>query len=140
MKAALSKIKQEEKKKAKKAVTDLTQRRKKDDDMEGSDEDVKEIVSGTGRPRSLSDPNLTIGLDEHGLMHVDGPPDWVGAYSPESRKIRIDRFLAKRNHRVWVKKVKYDVRKNFADSRLRVKGRFVKKEDELLVRDLMSLT
>ncbi len=107
---------------------------------DGDNDEPKVIVSGTGRPRSLSDPNLSIGLDENGLMQIDHPPDWVGAYSPESRKIRIERFLAKRNHRVWVKKVKYDVRKNFADSRLRVKGRFVKKEDELLMRDLMSLT
>lgn len=108
---------------------------------EGSEDDEPMIIiSGTGRPRSLSDPNLTIGLDENGLMHLEGPPDWVGAYSPESRKIRIERFLAKRHHRVWVKKVKYDVRKNFADSRLRVKGRFVKKADEMLMRDLMSLT
>eukprot|EP01083_Nonionella_stella_P153491 493218_1 len=108
---------------------------------EGSDDDEPMIViSGTGRPRSLSDPNLTISLDENGLMNLEGPPDWVGAYSPESRKIRIERFLAKRHHRVWVKKVKYDVRKNFADSRLRVKGRFVKKADEMLMRDLMSLT
>lgn len=40
------------------------------------------------------------------------------------------KFFSKRNKRVWTKKVKYDVRKNFADSRVRVKGRFVKKEDE----------
>ena len=113
--------------------------KKKNEDL-NSDDEPKIIVSGTGRPRSLSDPNLSIGLDANGLMHIENPPDWVGAYSPESRKIRIERFLAKRNHRVWVKKVKYDVRKNFADSRLRVKGRFVKKEDELLMRDLMSLT
>mmetsp|Transcript_20143 Transcript_20143/g.26080 ORF Transcript_20143/g.26080 Transcript_20143/m.26080 type:complete len:176 (+) Transcript_20143:172-699(+) len=65
---------------------------------------------------------------------------WVGAYSPESRKLRIERFLRSRQKRVWTKKVKYDVRKNFADSRLRVKGRFVKKEDEMLMRDLMSIT
>jgi CCT motif len=55
---------------------------------------------------------------------------YVGVYSPEARKERIARFLAKRDKRVWTKKVKYDVRKNFADSRVRVKGRFVKKEDE----------
>ena len=131
--------KQDEKRKGKKGDT-TPKRKNANADIEDSDEERKEVVSGTGRPRSLSDPNLSIGLDANGLMHVDGPPDWVGAYSPESRKIRIERFLAKRNHRVWVKKVKYDVRKNFADSRLRVKGRFVKKEDELLMRDLMSLT
>ena len=107
---------------------------------EEEEEEPKETPSGLGLPRSMSDPNLTTTIDDNGLLSVERPDGWVGAYSPESRKIRIERFMAKRNHRVWTKKVKYDVRKNFADSRLRVKGRFVKKEDELLMRDLMSLT
>ena len=46
---------------------------------------------------------------------------FIGAYSPEARRERIERFVEKRKKRVWTKKVKYDVRKNFADSRLRVK-------------------
>mmetsp|Transcript_30906 Transcript_30906/g.90344 ORF Transcript_30906/g.90344 Transcript_30906/m.90344 type:complete len:408 (-) Transcript_30906:149-1372(-) len=107
---------------------------------EDNEETKEPTPSGLGLPRSMSDPNLRVGLDKDGLLCVAAPEGWVGAYSPDSRKIRIDRFLAKRQHRVWTKKVKYDVRKNFADSRLRVKGRFVKKEDELLMRDLMSLT
>jgi len=110
----------------------------KSKDSQGSE--PRPIVHGLGRPRSMSDPNLVTSTDADGLLHVDRPEGWVGAYSPESRKMRIDRFMKKRNHRVWTKKVKYDVRKNFADSRLRVKGRFVKKEDELLMRDLLSLT
>lgn len=112
-----------------------------DDELE--DENVEQeyvVVSGSGRPRSLSDPNIQITFDTNGLMNLISPPDWVGAYSPRSRKLRVQRFVEKRDRRVWVKKVKYDVRKNFADSRLRVKGRFVKKEDESLMRDLMSLT
>ena len=64
---------------------------------------------------------------------------WVGAYSPEARKRRIARFHAKRKRRVWKKSVQYDVRKNFADTRLRVKGRFVKKEDEVLLKELVGL-
>ena len=104
------------------------------------DEEDKEVVSGLGRPRSMSDPNLSVRLDNLGLLHVEGPKGWVGAYSPDSRQMRVNRFLEKRQRRVWTKKVKYDVRKNFADSRLRVKGRFVKKEDEMLMRELMSLT
>jgi len=134
MKAAQSKLRQEDRKKSKKGNDDFgeVRKNKKDDEMEGSDDDLKEVTSGSGRPRSLSDSILSIGLDDNGFMHVGAPPDWVGAYSPQSRKIRIERFLAKRNHRVWVKKVKYDVRKNFADSRLRVKGRFVMKEDHRL--------
>ncbi len=66
-------------------------------------------------------------------------PGWVGAYSLEDRLRRLARFMSRRNNRVWEKTVKYDVRKNFADSRLRVKGRFVKKEDEALLRDFMQL-
>lgn len=64
---------------------------------------------------------------------------YVGAYSPEQRKERILKFLEKRQRRVWTKKVKYDVRKNFADSRMRIKGRFVKKEDEDIMRELMAI-
>ncbi|CAB9498842.1 CCT motif [Seminavis robusta] len=105
------------------------------------DEEEKPIhVPGSGRPRSMSDPNLTATRDEFGHVEIERPDGWVGAYSPESRKKRIEKFLEKRHQRVWTKTVKYDVRKNFADSRLRVKGRFVKKEDEMLMRDLMSLT
>ena len=29
---------------------------------------------------------------------------------------------------MWSKKIKYDVRKNFADTRVRIKGRFVRKD------------
>ena len=36
---------------------------------------------------------------------------YIGIYSPEDRKLRIERFLEKRKHRMWTKKVKYDVRK-----------------------------
>jgi hypothetical protein len=46
---------------------------------------------------------------------------FIGSYSPDQRKVRIERFLEKRGRRVWTRKVKYDVRKNFADSRLRIK-------------------
>ncbi|TMW66551.1 hypothetical protein Poli38472_004316 [Pythium oligandrum] len=70
----------------------------------------------------------------------DGETKYIGSYSPEARRKRIERFLEKRKRRVWSKKVDYDVRKNFANSRLRVKGRFVKKEDEELLCQLLSFT
>jgi len=63
----------------------------------------------------------------------------IGIYSPAARRERLRRFLAKRKKRIWQKRVKYDVRKNFADSRLRFKGRFVKKEDEELMRAAMEI-
>ena len=70
---------------------------------------------------------------------LNGGPGWIGAYSPEARKRRVARFHGKRARRVWTKRVKYDVRKNFAETRLRVKGRFVKKEEEDLLKDLVGV-
>ena len=40
--------------------------------------------------------------------------------------------------RVWSKKIKYDVRKNFADTRVRIKGRFVRKDGEAEARSERS--
>ena len=81
----------------------------------------------------------TLVLDGITLPVVPVIAGWVGAYPLEARSRRLDLFLDKRQRRVWEKTVKYDVRKSFADSRLRVKGRFVKKEDESLLRDFMQL-
>jgi hypothetical protein len=144
-------LKAEEKRRERQEKKDLKEREKKEKkekreqaklekQKKVEDDEKEEHEPGSGRPRSMSDPNITTTVDANGLLHVERPDGWIGAYSPESRKVRISRFLEKRNHRVWTKTVKYDVRKNFADSRLRVKGRFVKKEDELLMRELMSLT
>jgi hypothetical protein len=126
--------KQKREKKEKREQVKLEKQKKAEMD------EKEEHQPGSGRPRSMSDPNIKTSLDDNGLLQVERPDGWIGAYSPESRTVRISKFLEKRNHRVWTKTVKYDVRKNFADSRLRVKGRFVKKEDELLMRELMSLT
>lgn len=68
-----------------------------------------------------------------------GSGAWVGSYSPQRRKLLIRRFLEKRKRRIWKKKIRYAVRKNFADSRLRVKGRFVGKDDERSLRDCLVL-
>jgi hypothetical protein len=64
----------------------------------------------------------------------------VGAYTHEERRAKIAEWMAKRPFRIWMKRVEYNVRKNFADSRLRVKGRFVKKEDEDLLRELLNMS
>lgn len=38
------------------------------------------------------------------------------------------------------KKYRYDMRRTFAAKRLRVKGRFLKKEDEAILHEYMNLT
>ncbi|GMI44005.1 hypothetical protein TeGR_g8783 [Tetraparma gracilis] len=51
----------------------------------------------------------------------------VGVYTPAQRRARVEKFHEKRKARIWRKRIKYDCRKKLADSRPRVKGRFVKR-------------
>ena len=54
----------------------------------------------------------------------------IGIYTPAERSAIIARFQSKRSRRVWNKKIRYNCRKNLADRRMRVKGRFVKRSTE----------
>ncbi len=86
-------------------------------------------------------------LDEHGRRYP-GVGMLHGRQAPPVRRASARRQPAPTTRRAasnpssgrgWKKRVKYDVRKNFADSRLRVKGRFVKKVDEQILRDMLRL-
>lgn len=59
----------------------------------------------------------------------------IGIYTPAERAAIIARFHDKRSRRVWNKKIRYGCRKNLADRRLRVKGRFVKRTPATLPED-----
>lgn len=75
------------------------------------------------------------GGDGFSLSHTACPMDLlnkggrIGIYLPEERKARIAKFHSKRRSRIWRKRIKYDCRKKLADSRPRIKGRFVKRSD-----------
>ena len=45
------------------------------------------------------------------------------------RYLKVKRYLEKRQKRMWKKKVDYACRKDVADKRLRIKGRFVRQSD-----------
>jgi hypothetical protein len=80
-------------------------------------------ISSTSTTTSTTTTSTTISME---LLNKDGR---IGIYLPEARRARIARFHAKRSNRVWRKRIKYDCRKKLADSRPRIKGRFVKRSD-----------
>ena len=54
----------------------------------------------------------------------------IGIYTRAERAAILSRFNDKRARRIWRKKIRYNCRKSLADSRLRVKGRFVKRSEQ----------
>ena len=56
----------------------------------------------------------------------------IGTLTKLKRAEKIQKYLQKRKKRIWHKRIEYDCRKKVADKRLRIKGRFVTKEQATL--------
>jgi hypothetical protein len=54
----------------------------------------------------------------------------IGALTKEERKLKIEKYLTKKRIRTWNRKTTYQCRKQVADKRLRLKGRFTKKPNK----------
>ncbi|XP_057451504.1 zinc finger protein CONSTANS-LIKE 2-like [Lotus japonicus] len=67
-------------------------------------------------------------LSSESSMIIEGM-NRVCRYSPEEKKMRIERYRNKRNQRNFNKKIKYACRKTLADSRPRVRGRFARNDE-----------
>lgn len=92
-------------------------------------------TSGVSRPHSSAPGGARAAGGGSSTLPVSTAPFHAG-----TRRATLERFYAKRLTRVWKKKVKYGVRKDFADQRMRVRGRFVRKEDEEMLREVVQLT
>jgi hypothetical protein len=94
---------------------------------------IPHALSANGPTLTRYDPISMHLIDQAGIMPALHPLDAscprVGAYTKEERQVIIAKFRAKKMRRVWRKQIKYDCRKRLADTRPRVKGRFVSRKD-----------
>lgn len=90
-----------------------------------SNTDSHYMNSNNGMDRSSSSSQSTTTCP----MELINKGGRVGIYLPDERRARIAEFHTKRKVRIWRKRIKYDCRKKLADSRPRIKGRFVKRSD-----------
>lgn len=65
-----------------------------------------------------------------GTMDDKNDKIMIGKLTLEERKKKIEMYLEKRRKRTYRKKISYNCRKNVADKRVRIKGRFVKKNEK----------
>ncbi|KAF0718789.1 Aste57867_1485 [Aphanomyces stellatus] len=84
-------------------------------------------------PTGISAISAASTEEAHSLLSITRPVEHspstkrIGLYTPRSRRLMLDRYLLKRTKRLSRGKwFKYPVRKTLADTRPRVKGRFVK--------------
>lgn len=83
-------------------------------------------ISYNGRPNGF----------EREQVRMLGPPEKtatqtkkIGNMTVEERRKKVDKYRAKKQRRVWNRRVSYCCRKEVADKRLRIKGRFVSKAE-----------
>lgn len=60
--------------------------------------------------------------------HTPSETHMVGPLTVEERKEKVRLYLEKKHNKHWSKRINYTCRKQVADKRLRIKGRFVTRD------------
>eukprot|EP00947_MAST-08B_sp_MAST-8B-sp1_P002867 g2867.t1 len=97
-----------------------------DGDDDDDDDDEDEVAEEDKGPISLSCPSFLLPKYAR-IYNMDGR---IGIYSRAERDVIIQKYRKKRESRSFRKRIRYSCRKNLADRRLRIKGRFVRADSE----------
>ena len=98
--------------------------------MEGGGRVLCSLSLNTSPKFTTTHPDRNFISEPSTMKQVYNKNGRIGIYTPAERAAIIQKFNAKRARRVWNKKIRYNCRKNLADRRMRIKGRFVKRSVE----------
>lgn len=82
------------------------------------------FMMGNPQPKKGSNP---FGIDDSMLMSQADMYFKIREKNRYERSLKIEKYKNKKRN--WAKKISYDCRKRVADTRLRIKGRFISKKD-----------
>lgn len=98
-------------------------------------ENLKEILGGMNVPNEVKEFfQKTTWMGQNG-QGMNAETRKIGTLTLAERRVKIEKYLQKRKKRTWSRKINYDCRKRVADSRLRIKGRFVTRDQAFTLLD-----
>lgn len=96
-------------------------------------ENLKQILEGPNIPKDVQEffKNSCSNLFETRK---------IGTLTVTERRAKVEKYLEKRKKRTWCRKINYDCRRRVADNRLRIKGRFVTREQAFILLEEAGVT
>ncbi|KAL4499308.1 hypothetical protein ABPG72_006894 [Tetrahymena utriculariae] len=110
---------------------------------EQDQEQIKQNLQSISKPDSLQIQDELLDNQPQQFssqMHIldqQDDPLFIGNLTKDERRQKVEKYLEKKKNRKW-KSIRYNIRKNLADQRERIQGRFVKQKNSRFNFDLLD--
>ena len=99
--------------------------------------DVPNDIEESDEASDSDNPEVKKVQGDDSDMNMDSSENFIGPISESERRRRVLNYLKKKYNKIFMKKFCYSCRKQVAEKRLRIKGRFVTKEQAF---EILGLT
>ncbi|KAL4454575.1 hypothetical protein ABPG74_021780 [Tetrahymena malaccensis] len=113
------------------------------EEQEEEEEQIKQSIQSISRPDNLQTQDELLDKQQQSLssqiqiLEQQDDPLFIGNLTKDERREKVEKYLEKKKNRKW-KSIRYNIRKNLADQRERIQGRFVKQKNSRFNFDLLD--